>query len=418
MKKYIITQEKLNTSNGEQDFMVSALYDENRTMLEVSLSALDEESLLGNLYIGRVENVVKNLNAAFIRISPEQICYYSMDDYKNPLFTKKVSVKKPLVEGEELVVQVTREALKTKEPAVTTNLNFTGKYAVLTTENQRIGISAKLCKTDRERLKSLAETIEHPDFGLILRTNAKDATDEEILEEIQGLAEEWQNLKETAKHKTCYSCLKKEPPAYLREIVNLPTSSVNELITDDRNVFLKLCSNFGITEDDLWTKGSVSVPIDEVNVTETLTLRYYHDSLLSLSTLYSGKSSVEKAIAEKVWLNSGAYLVIQPTEAMTVIDINTGKNVAKKGVQENFLKINKEAAIEIAHQLRLRNLSGIIIVDFMNLASKEAEAELMSTFRAALKNDPVPTQLIDMTKLGLVEVTRKKVRKSLPEVLR
>ena len=418
MKKYIITQEKLNTSNGEQDFMVSALYDENRTMLEVSLSALDEESLLGNLYIGRVENVVKNLNAAFIRISPEQICYYSMDDYKNPLFTKKVSVKKPLVEGEELVVQVTREALKTKEPAVTTNLNFTGKYAVLTTENQRIGISAKLSKTDRERLKSLAETIEHPDFGLILRTNAKDATDEEILAEIQGLAEEWQNLKETAKHKTCYSCLKKEPPAHLKEIVNLPTSSVNELITDDRNVFLKLCSNFGITEDDLWTKGSVSVPIDEVNVTETLTLRYYHDSLLSLSSLYSVKSSVEKAIAEKVWLNSGAYLVIQPTEAMTVIDINTGKNVAKKGVQENFLKINKEAAIEIAHQLRLRNLSGIIIVDFMNLASKEAEAELMSTFRAALKNDPVPTQLIDMTKLGLVEVTRKKVRKSLPEVLR
>ena len=418
MKKYIITQEKLNTSNGEQDFMVSALYDENRTMLEVSLSALDEESLLGNLYIGRVENVVKNLNAAFIRISPEQICYYSMDDYKNPLFTKKVSVKKPLVEGEELVVQVTREALKTKEPAVTTNLNFTGKYAVLTTENQRIGISAKLCKTDRERLKSLAETIEHPDFGLILRTNAKDATDEEIFAEIQGLAEEWQNLKETAKHKTCYSCLKKEPPAYLREIVNLPTSSVNELITDDRNVFLKLCSNFGITEDDLWTKGSVSVPIDEVNVTETLTLRYYNDSLLSLSSLYSVKSSVEKAIAEKVWLNSGAYLIIQPTEAMTVIDINTGKNVAKKGVQENFLKINKEAAIEIAHQLRLRNLSGIIIVDFMNLASKEAEAELMSTFRAALKNDPVPTQLIDMTKLGLVEVTRKKVRKSLPEVLR
>ena len=418
MKKYIITQEKLNTSNGEQDFMVSALYDENRTMLEVSLSALDEESLLGNLYIGRVENVVKNLNAAFIRISPEQICYYSMDDYKNPLFTKKVSVKKPLVEGEELVVQVTREALKTKEPAVTTNLNFTGKYAVLTTENQRIGISAKLSKTDRERLKSLAETIEHPDFGLILRTNAKDATDEEILAEIQGLAEEWQNLKETAKHKTCYSCLKKEPPAYLREIVNLPTSSVNELITDDRNVFLKLCSNFGITEDDLWTKGSVSVPIDEVNVTETLTLRYYHDSLLSLSSLYSVKSSVEKAIAEKVWLKSGAYLIIQPTEAMTVIDVNTGKNVAKKDIQENFLKINKEAAIEIAHQLRLRNLSGIIIVDFMNLASKEAEAELMSTFRAALKNDPVPTQLIDMTKLGLVEVTRKKVRKSLPEVLR
>ena len=416
MNKYIITQEKLNTKHGEQSFIVSALYNEDKSMLEVSLNGLEEETILGNLYIGRVENVVKNLNAAFIRISPNQICYYSMDDYKSPLFTKKISEKKPLVEGEELVVQVSREALKTKEPAVTTNLNFTGKYAILTTENHRIGISAKLGKTDRERLKLIAESIEHPDFGLILRTNAKDATDDDILTEIQELAEEWQNLKETAKHKTCYSCLRKEPPAYLGEIVNLPVSSVNELITDDRDVFLKLCANYGVREDQLWTKGSVPVPIDVVNVTETLTLRYYHDALLSLSSLYSVKSYLDKALAEKVWLKSGAYLIIQPTEAMTVIDVNTGKNIAKKDVQENFLKINKEAAIEIAHQLRLRNLSGIIIVDFMNLTSKEAEAELLSTFRAELKKDPTPTQLIDITKLGLVEVTRKKTKKALYEL--
>jgi len=175
---------------------------------------------------------------------------------------------------------------------------------------------------------------------------------------------------------------------------------------------------YGVGEADLWTKGSVSVPVDEVKVSEILTLRYYHDPLLRLSALYSVKSSLENALAEKVWLKSGAYLIIQPTEALTVIDVNTGKNVAKKDVQENFLKINKEAAIEIAHQLRLRNISGIIVVDFMNLASKEAEAELMSTFRVELKKDPVPTQLIDITKLGLVEVTRKKVRKSLGEVLR
>ena len=418
MRKYIITQEKLKTVKEEQNFIVSALYDENRKMLEASLSSPEEEGILGNLYIGRVENVVKNLNAAFIRISPDQICYYSMDEYKNPLFTKKISQKKPLVEGEELVVQVSREALKTKEPAVTTNLNFTGKYAVLTTENQSIGISSKLSKTDRERLKQLVENIEHPDFGLILRTNAAEASDEAILAEIQALTEEWQNLKETAKHQTCYTCLKKEPPAYLKEIVNLPTISVDELITDDRVLFEQLCSTYGVVEADLWTKGSVSVPIDEVKVSETLTLRYYHDPLLRLSALYSVKSSLENALAEKVWLKSGAYLIIQPTEALTVIDVNTGKNVAKKDVQENFLKINKEAAIEIAYQLRLRNISGIIVVDFMNLASKDAEAELMNTFRAELKKDPVPTQLVDMTKLGLVEVTRKKVRKSLAEIIK
>ena len=418
MKKYIITQEKLKTLKGEQNFIVSALYDENRKMIEASLSSSEEEGILGNLYIGRVENVVKNLNAAFIRVSPEQICYYSMDEYKHPLFTKKISQKKPLVEGEELVVQVSREALKTKEPAVTTNLNFTGKYAVLTTENQSIGVSSKLSKTDRERLKKLVEDIEHPDFGLILRTNAASASDEEILIEIEALVEEWQTLKETATHQTCYTCLKKEAPAYIKEIVNLPTTSVDEIITDDRILFERLCSKYDVAEADLWTKGSVSVPIDEVQVTETLTLKYYNDPLLSLSSLYSVKSSLENALSEKVWLKSGAYLIIQPTEALTVIDVNTGKNVAKKDMQENFLKINKEAAIEIAHQLRLRNISGIIVVDFMNLASKEAEEELMSTFRAELKKDPIPTQLIDMTKLGLVEVTRKKVRKSLHELLK
>lgn len=417
MKKYIITQEKLKTARGEQDFIVSALYNENRKMQEVTLSAKEDTSILGNLYIGRVENVVKNLNAAFIRISPEQVCYYSMDDYKQPLFTKKLSEKKALVQGEELIVQVSREAIKTKEPAVTTNLNFTGKYAVLTTENQQIGISSKLGKAEKERLKQLVEHIEHPDFGLIIRTNAKDATDEEILTEIEILQTEWKQLKETARHKTCYTCLKKEAPVYLKEIVNLQTKEVDEIIVDDRALFEQICTTYGVNEMDLRTKGAVSVPINEVKVKDTLLIRYYNDSLLSLSALYSVKSSLENALSEKVWLKSGAYLIIQPTEALTVIDVNTGKNIAKKDVQENFLRINKEAAIEIAHQIRLRNISGIIIVDFMNLVSKEAEAELMSTFRTALKEDPVPTQLIDITKLGLVEVTRKKVRKSLREIL-
>ena len=416
MKKYIITQEKLKTVKGEQSFIVSALYNENRKMQEVTLSAREETSILGNLYIGRVENVVKNLNAAFIRISPEQVCYYSMDDYKQPLFTKKISAKKPLVEGEELVVQVSREALKTKDPAVTTNLNFTGKYVVLTTENQRIGISSKLGKAEKERLKELSEQISHPDFGLILRTNAKDASDEEILTEIQTLKAEWDYLKETARHKTCYTCLKKEAPVYLKEIVNLPTKEVDEIIVDDRILFEQICAMYGVSESNLQTGGTVSVPVNEVKVTETLRICYYNDPLLSLSALYSVKSSVESALSEKVWLKSGAYLIIQPTEALTVIDVNSGKNVAKKDVQENFLRINKEAAIEIAHQIRLRNISGIIIVDFMNLTSQEAEAELLSIFRAELKKDPVPTQLIDITKLGLVEITRKKIRKSLREI--
>ena len=417
MKKYIITHEKLGASGKEQDFIVSALYDENRKMLEASLNAAEAENILGNIYIGRVENVVKNLNAAFIRISPDQICYYSLADYKQPLFTKKLSEKKQLATGEELVVQVSKEALKTKDPVVSTNLNFSGKYVVLTTENQRIGISSKLTKEEKERLKQLVSELEHPDFGLILRTNAKNASDEEILAEINELQSEWQSLKDTAKYKTCYSCLKQETKPYLKELKNLPSSSVDEIIVDDRSIFEELCSSFGVAEDALWTKGSVSVPLDEVKVNVTLTLRYYHDPLLTLSSLYSVKSFMENALKEKIWLKSGAYLIIQPTEALTVIDVNSGKNIAKKEMQENFLKINIEAAKEIAYQLRLRNISGIVIVDFINLTSKEAEAELLKEFRAALRSDPVQTDIIDITKLGLVEVTRKKIKKSLKEVL-
>ena len=143
----------------------------------------------------------------------------------------------------------------------------------------------------------------------------------------------------------------------------------------------------------------------------------YEDEMVSLSALSGITSQLHDALRERVWLKSGAYLIIQPTEALTVIDVNTGKNIAKKEMQENFLKVNIEAAEEIARQLRLRNISGIVIVDFINLEAKSAESELLNVFGAALKKDPVPTQIVEMTKLGLVEVTRKKIKKSLRESL-
>ena len=143
----------------------------------------------------------------------------------------------------------------------------------------------------------------------------------------------------------------------------------------------------------------------------------YEDEMVSLSALSGIPSQLHDALRERVWLKSGAYLIIQPTEALTVIDVNTGKNIAKKEMQENFLKVNIEAAEEIARQLRLRNISGIVIVDFINLEAKSAESELLNVFGAALKKDPVPTQIVEMTKLGLVEVTRKKIKKSLRESL-
>lgn len=419
MNRYIITND---TIKG-QEYRISALYDNNKKMVEVlPESVMADTAILGNIYIARVENVVKNLNAAFVKISPEQNCYLPLEDLKNPIFTKKLSAKKPLAAGEELLVQVSREALKTKEPAVTTNLNFTGKYAVLTSGNQRLSVSSKLSKEKRAYYSEMLKTLSKAKaisamraFGIIIRTNAAEAPDEEVLEEIRNLSATYEQLVETAKHKTCYSLLYKESETYLKHLDNLRQDQLEEIVTDDRTIFEEICQKYHIHQEKLMTGGSVSVPVNVMETSEGIRLRYYDDTALSLSSLYSVKSSIEDALKERVWLKSGAYLIIQPTEALTVIDVNTGKNIAKKDVQENFLKVNKEAAVEITRQLRLRNISGIIVIDFMNLTTKDAEAELLSVLRAELKKDPIPTQLVDITKLGLVEVTRKKVRKALME---
>lgn len=405
--RYIIT--RLTISGKE--CLVYAVFDENMRMQEVNCEQTNRTSILGNIYIGKVKDIVPNLNAAFIDIGSGITCYYSMEDYKHPLFTHKIG-KKPLCVGDELVVQVEKEAVKTKFPVVTTNLNFTGKYTVLTTENTSLGISAKLPKEKRAELKeiftaymqeeSTSSYITDADgnrrrFGVILRTNAKDAETDEILIEYKKLREEYGELVLTAIHKTAYSCLKSAKPFYLKELEGVPLEDEDEIVTDCEDIYEEL-------------KTSTVLPVDR--------LRYYEDVTYPLSKLYSIESGIQDALKEKVWLKSGAYLIISPTEALTVIDVNSGKNIKGKNPRENFLKINKEAAIEIARQLRVRNISGICIVDFINLDNKDAIDELMHTFRMVLKKDRVPTNLIDITKLGLVELTRKKVRSSLAEQLR
>jgi ribonuclease G len=185
------------------------------------------------------------------------------------------------------------------------------------------------------------------------------------------------------------------------------------VITDDRDIFETICMDYGIASEQFVTTGS-----DKEKNDNNLTISYYQDTMLSLSSLYSVKTSLDKALREQIWLKSGASIVLQHTEALTVIDVNSGKNIAKKGMRENLLRINLEAAKEIAYQLRLRNISGIIIIDFINLPAKEDEAILLREFRSYLKDDPVKADLIDMTKLGLVEVTRKKIKKSLRDSLK
>lgn len=373
---------------------------EENVVVEIHCSPLEQslgqQPLLNSMYIGKVQNIVPNIGAAFIDIGGIN-CYYDTSQASHAFFTRKIG-KKPLCIGDELVVQVTREAAKTKAPTVSSNISFTGRYAVLTSGNTRIGASAKIPRLKREELKANLQELKNEDFGIILRTNAKDAPFETVLEEIQKLEKRYLHLKETAIHRTCYSCLEAAVKPYIADLKNVYLDGLQEIVLEDMDLFEEVQNYFKIEQPEYLSL-----------------LRRHEDKQLSLASLYNLRKTLERAVNERVWLKHGGYLVIQPTEALTVVDVNSGKDVSKKNTTEAYLKINLEAAREIARQMRLRNMSGIILVDFINLDDTEAMQTLLKEFRYFLSKDPIQATLVDVTELQLVEVTRKKVRRPLYE---
>ncbi len=355
--------------------------------------------VLGNIYVGKVKNIVANIGAAFIEIESGVECYYDMSQAANAVFTHKIG-KKPLCIGDELVVQISKEAVKTKAPTVSSNLSFTGRYAILTTGNTRMGTSGKLPKSVREDLKERLKPLKNEEYGLIIRTNAKDVDFSVVQEEIQALEENYRKIRQTAGTRTCFSCLQQAPPAYITNLKNVYTEGLTEIIIEGHTLYDQVREYYEKEQPEDLDK-----------------LRLYESPDLTLSKLYNTGSVLERALGQRVWLKNGAYLVIQYTEALTVIDVNSGKCVAKKNPTETYLKINLEAAKEVAKQMRLRNLSGIVIVDFINLDDEEAEKELLKTLRQYLAKDPIQSTLVDVTGLQLVELTRKKVRRPLHESL-
>lgn len=372
---------------------------ENEEAVELHCAKQEETSMaeLGNIYIGKVKNIVGNINAAFVEIANGLECYYAIEENDKPIFTHKIG-KKPLCIGDELLVQVSKEAVKTKAPTVTSKLSFTGKYGVLTSGDTRIGASLKLPKEERERLIKIAKNYTSDKYGLIMRTNAKEADDDVLKTEIEQLIGDYEKIVETAKTRVCFSCLKQAPKQYLTELKNINQEGLTDIIVEDSKLYGEVLEYLKIYQPEDLKK-----------------LRLYEDKLLPLHKLYSVEKHVENALKERVWMKSGAYLVIQPTEALTVIDVNTGKCIDKKKDDNAYLKINMEAAKEAAKQIRLRNLTGIILIDFINLSSKELTDELLAFSEKELRKDPIATTLVDITKLQLVEVTRKKIRKPFHE---
>ncbi len=376
------------------------MLDEKRNFVDFQIFQ-EENSLLNNIYVARVDNIVPNIKGAFVRISQKQVCYLPLEDVKSPLYVKKQSERKVLSIGDEIVVQVIKDAVKTKEPVVSTKLTLAGKYCVLTTDNTSLGVSKKITGEKHLYMNKLLSTnvskqAEEHGFGMIIRTNALEASEEALLEDLNETIARFLQLKAKSIHQCAFAILEKSEEPYIQKLKTTDLSLLDGILTDEEDIFAEIEQKLPyLKEKEL--------------------LKFYNDKQVSLGTLYNFRGSVGKLIEKRVWLKSGANIIIEQLETMTVIDINSGKNISKN--ETAILEINKEAAVEIARQLRLRNISGMIIIDFINMKSKEHMDELIAVLKEQIKKDSVTCSFMDVTKLGLVELTRKKTYKSLKELI-
>lgn len=376
--------------------IISAVY-EDKTMVQVTACRKKETAGVGNIYVGRVDNIVKNINAAFVNIADNVSCYLDLSATEHSLFAKKQSSKKISV-GDELIVQITKEEVKTKAPVVSTNFSLTGKYVVLVHGGSGVQISKKIQKkADRAAVKSILEPFLKEGSGLVARTNAISATKEALELEITHLYEEYERICCNGIHQTKYTVLHQELPAYLIQLRDSKEAFIEKIVTNIPSVY-KECEKF--------LSGSTFPETELIEDANELAIRYKINHFM------------DRALHRMIYLKSGATIIIDPTEALTVIDVNTGKAIAGKKLSEDtFFAINMEAAKEIAAQIKLRNLSGIILIDFINLSDKTKEEALKEELRRLFQLDSVQTEVVDITKLGLMEITRKKVYKTLAEQL-
>lgn len=382
---------------------VAALSEENR-IVEIRLESDQEKSILGNIYTGQIENIASNIQAAFVQIEPGKRCYYPLAEAQRAVFSAGRKGNGPLRPGDELLVQVSRDAMKGKLPALTSNLNFTGRYLVLTAGDKKFGLSSKLSQEDRHRLSGwLKEEAERPDkeFGIIVRTNAADASKEEILKELEWLKGRYHKAVVQGRNRTCFSLVLETEPFYVAAVRDAYGRDLDEIITDVPEI-----------------REMILGYLEEISPELKEKLRFYQDKLLPLYKLYRVETALDAIQKEKVWLNSGGFLVIQQTEAFVSIDVNSGKYTGKKKMEETFRKINLEAAAEISRQLRLRNLSGIILIDFINMENPDHRDELFHVLQKLLRKDPIKSRAIDITPLHILEMTRKKVRRPVIEDIR
>lgn len=372
---------------------------EGPVLVEHYVAKSDQESLVGNIYMGKVRNVLPGMEAAFVDFgAPKNGVVYAADVKVEGNGKRKPRIEEVLKEGDEIMVQVVKDAMGAKGARLTGLLSLPGRYLVLVPDSDAQGISRRLPDNERQRLRTAISQVKPPGYGVIVRTAALHASSEEVAADITRLLKSWETIMADSTNGGAPRIVYREPDLLIRVIREHFTGDFRRMMIDDAEAFEQVTSYLRATAPDLVSKVS-----------------RYEDPELDLFERYHVEDQLRKALERKVYLPSGGHLVIDRTEALTVIDVNTGKFVGSSSLEETVLQNNLEAAEEIGRQLRLRDIGGIIVIDFIDMEIESHQQQVLRRLRETLAKDKTRTQVFDVSHLGLVEMTRKNVAKGLLE---
>ncbi len=372
---------------------------EENTVVEHYVTRHDDRSIVGNIYLGKVQNVLPGMEASFVDIGESRngVLYAGEVGIAGDEGDEVPRIETVLKAGQPILVQVTKDPMRAKGARLTALVSVAGRHLVLVPGAGSLGVSRRLGDAERSRLRDLAQVLKPQGHGLIVRTAAEGASKSDLEKDLERLVQTWNEIDSKRKGAKAPALLYSEPELELRVIRDLFNRDVSRCIVDDPNLESMLRDYIRATTPDLDHRlelFSGDLPIfEEFRITE----------------------QIRKSLDRRVWLPSGGHLVIERTEAMTVIDVNTGKFVGKSSLEETVFRNNKEAAVEVARQLRLRDIGGIIVIDFIDMEDAGNRDELLKTFRRALDQDRTRTQVFDISPLGLVQMTRKNVSAGIVE---
>ncbi len=373
---------------------------ENGNLVEKYDDNDETKTLTGKIYLGQVENVLQGMQSAFIDIGEEKNTFIHLKDLlpkvnvvKDKELEQKLNIKKLVKKGDKILIQVKRDATNIKGAKVSTHINIPSRYFVLMPNTDIKTISQKITnKEEIDRLNNILEKILPKNFGAIIRTSAENKTKEELEKDLTSVIELWKKIEKAAKEDRCKapSVLYEGQTFIQKLLIDLADSDIYKITVNDKKIFEEV-------KNELNDLGENSIEL-ELKENENI-----------LKT-YDIEEQIQKSKQRKIWLKCGGFITIDKTEALTAIDVNSGKYIGTKSLEQTVFKVNKEASIEIAKQLRLRDIGGIIIIDYIDMESEEHKKEIIEILEENFKKDRSKTQIVGFSKLNLLEMTRKHMK--------